>query len=170
MAQPKHMKNKEKKVYKKVILFFIIFIVVFLLVFYKDRGLIKYTNTDTNVEKKDDIFENEEKLIIKDEYSVENEKLVLKSNYEENKEKKIIYIFEQNVLSEVKVLEKYPIKEYYDTEKNKYAKRLDIELIQTDDEQMIIYYKKTKLESDEGLSYEQIYKKYMGIIGAYEVI
>ena len=34
----------------------------------------------------------------------------------------------------------------------------------------MIYYKKSKLKDDEGLSYEQIYKKYMGIIGAYEVL
>lgn len=70
----------------------------------------------------------------------------------------------------MRALEKYTIKEYYDTEKEKYDKRTDVELIQTDDKQMIIYYRKTKLDDDEGLTYQEIYKKYMGIIGAYEVM
>ena len=46
-----------------------------------------------------------------------------------------------------------------------YAARLKDNL-----EKLEIHYKKLRLGSDEGLSYEEIYNKYMGIIGAYEIV
>lgn len=166
MKKSKHMRDSEKKSYKKIIVFLISIIIIFLFVLCKDSIFIK--NIDTN--PKEDIIEKEEPVSIDEDITLENEKLVLKSNYEENKKRQIIYSFKENKLNEVKILETYTNEESYTNEKEKYSKRADIEIIKIDDEQFQIHYKKLNLGSDEGLSYEQIYQKYMGIIGAYEVI
>ena len=76
----------------------------------------------------------------------------------------------ENKLNEVRISEKYTNKESYTNEKERYSKRADIEIIEIDDSKLELHCKKLNLGSDEGLSYEQVYQKYMGIIGAYEVI
>lgn len=164
MKKSKHMKENEKN-YKKIIILLMIIIIAFLVILCKDRILVKETDKD----QKENII-LDQKNIIKEDSTIENQKLVLKSNYEENKERKIIYIFKENKLNEVRISEKYTNEESYTNEKEKYSKRADIEILEIDDKQLEFYYKKLNLGSDEGLSYEQVYQKYMGIIGAYEVI
>ncbi len=156
---PKHLKNKEKRINIKKIIFLIVILLFLILGLWKNRITIKQAFSKINDEVK-----------IEDETTVENERLVLKSKYEKNKEREIIYIFKENVLNEINIIEKYTSREDYDKEKDGYSKNKNVELIKNDDEKMMIYYKKSKLKDDEGLSYEQIYKKYMGIIGAYEVL
>ncbi len=156
---PKHLKNKEKRINIKKIIFLIVILLFLILGLWKNRITIKRAFSKINDEVK-----------IEDETTVENERLVLKSKYEKNKERKIIYTFKENVLNEINIIEKYTSREEYDKEKEGYSKNKNIELIKNNDEKMMIYYKKSKLKDDEGLSYEQIYKKYMGIIGAYEVL
>lgn len=156
---PKHLKNKEKRINIKKIIFLIVILLFLIFGLWKNRITIKRAFSKINDEVK-----------IEDETTVENERLVLKSKYEKNKERKIIYTFKENVLNEINIIEKYTSREEYDKEKEGYSKNKNIELIKNNDEKMMIYYKKSKLKDDEGLSYEQIYKKYMGIIGAYEVL
>lgn len=156
---PKHLKNKEKRINIKKIIFLIVILLFLIFGLWKNRITIKRAFSKINDEVK-----------IEDETTIENERLVLKSKYEKNKEREIIYIFKENVLNEINIIEKYTSREDYDKEKEGYSKNKNIELIKNDDEKMMIYYKKSKLKDDEGLSYEQIYKKYMGIIGAYEVL
>ena len=160
MKKSKHMKE-EKNGYKTVFLFIIITIIVLTLILCK--------NIDHECERKS-IAEETEKINEQNRYNTQNEKLVLKSNYEENREKKITYIFKENILDCINILEKYADEEIYIKERDRASKRADIELIKIDDEQLEIYYKKLRLGSDEGLSHEEIYNKYMGIIGAYEII
>lgn len=164
MKKSKHMKENEKN-YKKIIILLMIIIIAFLVILCKDRILVKETDKD----QKENII-LDQKNIIKEDSTIENQKLVLKSNYEENKERKIIYIFKENKLNEVRISEKYTNKESYTNEKERYSKRADIEIIEIDDSKLELHCKKLNLGSDEGLSYEQVYQKYMGIIGAYEVI
>ena len=157
----KHMKE-EKNSYKIIIAFVLIAIIILLgLIWYKNKGTINYENVGK---------EEKRRSISEENINKENEKLVLKSNYEENREKKITYFFKENILDEVCILEKYLDEEKYINEKNKASRRADIELIKTDDEQLEIHYQKLRFGSDEGLSYDEIYSKYMGIIGAYEII
>ena len=156
---PKHLKNKEKRINIKKIIFLIVILLFLIFGLWKNRITIKRAFSKINDEVK-----------IEDETTVENERLLLKSKYEKNKERKIIYTFKENVLNEINIIEKYTSREEYDKEKEGYSKNKNIELIKNNDEKMMIYYKKSKLKDDEGLSYEQIYKKYMGIIGAYEVL
>ncbi len=160
---PKHLKNKEKRINIKKIIFLIVILLFFILGLWKNRITIKERI-------KQDFSKTNEEVKIEDETTKENERLVLKSKYEKNKEREIIYTFKDNVLNEINIIEKYTSREDYDKEKEGYSKNKNIELIKNDDEKMMIYYKKSKLKDDEGLSYEQIYKKYMGIIGAYEVL
>lgn len=168
MKKSKHMKE-EKSGYRIVILLMIITIIVLVLILCKNTRLINYINADDKYGR-EGIIEKKENTNIENEYATKNEKLVLKSNYEENRERKITYFFKENILDEINILEKYADEETYIKERDKASKRADIELIKIDDEQLEIYYKKLKLGSDEGLLYEQIYNKYMGIIGAYEII
>lgn len=165
MKKSKHMKENGKN-YKKVIILLIIIIVAFLVILCKDRILVK----ETDKEQKENIILDQENIITEEDTTIENQKLVLKSNYEESKERKIIYIFKENKLNEVRISEKYTNKESYTNEKERYSKRADIEIIEIDDSKLELHCKKLNLGSDEGLSYEQVYQKYMGIIGAYEVI
>ena len=165
MKKSKHMKENRKN-YKKVIILLMIIIIAFLVILCKDRILVKETDKD----QKENIILEQKNIITEEDTTIENQKLVLKSNYEENKERKIIYIFKENKLNEVRISEKYTNKESYTNEKEIYSKRADIEIIEIDDSQLELHCKKLNLGSDEGLSYEQVYQKYMGIIGAYEVI
>ena len=127
------------------------------------------SNIDDENESKS-IGEEAEIINKENQDDIKIEKLVLKSNYEENLEKKVTYIFRENILDEVNIFEKYIDEEIYIKERDKASKRADIQLIKIADEQLEIHYKKLKLGSDEGLSYEEIYNKYIGIIGAYEII
>lgn len=165
MKKSKHMKENGKN-YKKVIILLMIIIIAFLVILCKDRILVKETDKD----QKENIILDQKNIITEEDTTIENQKLVLKSNYEENKERKIIYIFKENKLNEVRISEKYTNEESYTNEKERYSKRADIEIIEIDDSQLELHCKKLNLGSDEGLSYEQVYQKYMGIIGAYEVI
>lgn len=109
-------------------------------------------------------------LDVSNQITVENEKLVLKSNFEQNREKKIIYTFKNDILSEVRVLEIYVSEDEYDNQKEATNKKTGIEIIEANNNERMIYYRKLNFGTDEGLSYQEIYNKYMGIIGAYEII
>ena len=112
------MKENGKN-YKKVIILLIIIIVAFLVILCKDRILVK----ETDKEQKENIILDQENIITEEDTTIENQKLVLKSNYEESKERKIIYIFKENKLNEVRISEKYTNKESYTNEKERYSKR-----------------------------------------------
>ena len=155
----KHLKIKEKKKFLKGVLLILIIFVLILL------GFVLYENLDIGQEDK-----REEIINTSDEITTKNEKLVLKSNFEDDKEKKIIYIFQDNILIEVRVLEIYNNTDDYNIQKENNAKKMNIEVIESNDNELKISYKRLNLESDEGLSYDEIYSKYMGIIGAYEVV
>ena len=153
--------KEEKNSYKIVIVFLIITVTVWGIILCENKLLINYENSEKEQGRKSITAEN---------VNIENKKLILKSNYEENREKKITYFFKENILEEVKIFEKYADEEIYIKERDKASKRADIELIKSDDKQLEIQYKKLRIGSDEGLSYEEIYNKYMGIIGAYEIV
>lgn len=102
------------------------------------------------------------------EKSVEGEKLVLKSVYENNKI--IEYIFNNNKLTKLKIYERYTDIEKFNDAKESYSNREDIEIISIDEKNFAIEYEKKDFGTDKDLSYNEIYDKYMKIVGAYEKI
>ena len=102
------------------------------------------------------------------EKSVEGEKLVLKSVYENNKI--IEYIFNNNKLTKLKIYERYTDIEKFNDAKESYSNREDIEIISIDEKNFAIEYEKKDFGTDKDLSYNEIYNKYMKIVGAYEKI
>lgn len=153
----KHTRKKNNKNFKLIFLLLLMIAVIL---------LIGDKNFKQIPEKNDDIIFSE----IDNHKTIEKEKLVLQSNYEENRVKKIIYIFKENILNEVIVFEKYNDMNEYSMKKENYYNRTDINVTEINDKDLYIYYKKLELRSDEGLSYDEIYSKYMGIIGAYQII
>jgi len=153
----KHSIEKEKKkinLKKELIAIFIITILIiginFLL---SHRGVIENNNA----------FESETSK------TIEGEKLVIKSNSEYNKV--IEYTFENNVVRQVVIYEQFEEEEKFEKTKATYDLIDEIEVISVNNEQLSLKIEKKDFGSDTGMSYEQIYDKYLvQIIGAYEII
>ena len=106
---------------------------------------------------------------IKTSKTIEGEKLVIKSMSEYNRI--IEYNFENNVLKTVKMYEQLEDKDKFEEKKNNYEKVDNIEIINTNEKELSIEIEKKDFGSDTGMSYEQIYDKYLvQIIGAYQMI
>lgn len=106
---------------------------------------------------------------IKTSKTIEGEKLVIKSTSEYNRI--IEYNFENNVLKTVKMYEQFEDKDKFEEKKNNYEKVDNIEIINTNEKKLSIEIEKKDFGSDTGMSYEQIYDKYLvQIIGAYQMI
>ena len=153
----KHSEEKqEKKINLKKEL--IAVLVIILLVF----G-INLVLSHRNVE------EQQKNTGIKTSKTIEGEKLVIKSTSEYNRI--IEYNFENNVLKTVKMYEQFEDKDKFEEKKNNYEKVDNIEIINTNEKELSIEIEKKDFGSDTGMSYEQIYDKYLvQIIGAYQII
>ncbi|MGN1310923.1 MAG: hypothetical protein ACI4VP_04410 [Clostridia bacterium] len=153
----KHSEEKqEKKINLKKEL--IAVLVIILLVF----G-INLVLSHRNVE------EQQKNTGIKTSKTIEGEKLVIKSTSEYNRI--IEYNFENNVLKTVKMYEQFEDKDKFEEKKNNYEKVDNIEIINTNEKKLSIEIEKKDFGSDTGMSYEQIYDKYLvQIIGAYQII
>lgn len=98
----------------------------------------------------------------------EEKKLVLKSSYKKNKI--IEYIFINDKVSKVEIYEQFENIEQFNNTIESYQNRNDMEVIFGDENDMSIKYEKKDLGTDSGLSYDEIYNKYMKIVGAYQVV
>ena len=154
----KHEKEKEKSNFKVFILILAIIIVVGLLAYITIKPLYRNNNQGINKETSE----------VKNAVTDEGKKLVFKSNNDYNK--KIEYYFENDVLQSVKIYEQYEEKEQYEKMILTYSDREDIKIIKENSEELSIEIEKKDLGSDEGLTYQEIYDKYTGIIGAYEIV
>ena len=104
-----------------------------------------------------------------DSKTIANEKLVMKNNSEYNRI--IEYTFENNIVKTIKIYEQFENKEGYESKKETYKTMQDINIISTNDEILSIEIEKKELGSDEGLTYEEIYDKYINqLIDIYTVI
>lgn len=149
----KHSKEKKKINFKKSLL--AIFIVVILI--WGINFILSHR----------DIVEKQEK--IETAKTIEGQKLVIKSNSDYNRI--IEYGFENNLLKTIKIYEQFEQKEQFDTKKSNYEKIEDIIIINADEKNLILEIENKDFGTDEGLSYEQIYDKYLiQIIGAYQII
>ena len=126
---------------------------------------INFILSHKNIEKQP---QNQE-MPIKTSKTIEGKKLVIKSNSEYNKI--VEYTFENNVLKTVKVYEQFENNEKFKETKKNYEMVNNIEIINTNEQELSIEIEKKDFGSDTGMSYEQLYDKYLvQIIGAYEII
>lgn len=104
-----------------------------------------------------------------DSKTIANEKLVMKNNSEYNRI--IEYTFENNIVKTIKIYEQFENKDGYESKKETYKTMQDINIISTNDAMLSIEIEKKELGSDEGLTYEEIYDKYINqLIDIYTVI
>ena len=154
----KHSLEKEKSNKKTVIICFVIAIVLIIC------GTLALKENENKPTK-----QNEMTGHITDLKTVENTKLVIKSTNEYNKV--IEYSFKQNKVKNVKIFEEFEQKEEYENRKKNYELNPKINIINSDDEKLFLEIEKLDLGTDEGLTYEEIYDKYINqIIGSYEVV
>lgn len=157
----RHSLEKEKKkinLKKELIAILIIIALVFGINF-----ILSYRNIKTEKQQKENITS------IIDSKTIEGEKLVIKSNSEYNRV--VEYTFENNTLKTVKMYEKFEEKEKFEQTKKTYEVLKSIEIINVNEQELSIEIEKNDFGTDTGLTYEQIYDKYLvQIIGAYQVI
>lgn len=152
----KHSEEK-KKINKKVIIVIMILCVIILAVIV--GFLVKNKNW----------FNAKSNTSIENIKTIENERLVLKNNSDYNKI--IEFDFEDNKVKTIKIYEQFEEKEKYEEKKNTYKITQDINLIEANDKKLSIEIERKNLGSDEGLSYEQVYDKYINqLIDIYTVI
>lgn len=101
--------------------------------------------------------------------TIANQKLVMKNNSEYNRI--IEYTFENNIVRTIKIYEQFENKEDYESKKETYKLMQNVNIVKTDDETLSIEIEKKELGSDEGLTYEEIYERYINkLIDIYTVI
>lgn len=101
--------------------------------------------------------------------TIANQKLVMKNNSEYNRI--IEYTFENNIVKTIKIYEQFENKEDYESKKETYKLMQNVNIVKTDDETLSIEIEKKELGSDEGLTYEEIYERYINkLIDIYTVI
>lgn len=151
----KHSVEKERKINYKLLLFFLI-IILLLLGLYFLRNNIEINNKTSNTS-------------ISEAKTIEGKKIVVKSTSDFNKI--IEFDFKKKILSSVKIYEQFELQEKYKEKKKNYEFDDTTNITYFDDNKFILEIEKTDFGTDEGLTYEQVYDKYVvQIIGAYEVI
>lgn len=166
----KHSKEKEKKKIPLAKIIIIVLIIVIVAFIYNYREKLNLKNNILNI--KDSIIGIRKTSIentIKNAKSIENEKLVMKSNNAYNKI--IQYDFKDNTLTNVSIYEQFDNEKDYETAKNNYNNLNSIEIVNTNDNELSLVIQRKQFGTDENLSYEEIYDKYLvQIVGAYEII
>lgn len=101
--------------------------------------------------------------------TVPGEKLVLKGKADFSRY--VEFIFENSILSCEKIYEQFKDKLKYEVKKENYESQNAFKLLNSNDKKLILEIEKTDLGNDAGLTYEEIYDKYVvQIVGEYEVV
>lgn len=152
----KHSMEKKKKEINKKSLIIMCIIIILIIV-------------SILVTQNKDMFKIQKNESVNNWKTVEGEKLVLKSKLDYNRI--IEYSFENNILKTIKIYEQYEDDEEYEEKKKTYNLIEDINLLKVDDKNLSIEIENKKLGEDEGLSYEEIYDKYLNqLIDVYIII
>lgn len=101
---------------------------------------------------------------------MQNQKVLeLKSLSEPNKT--IKYKFEEDLLKTVETKEQFEDEQQFEMKRRNYEENLNINIVKIDEKNKILITQKKDLGTDNNLSYEQIYDKYLiQMIGRYEQI
>lgn len=149
------MEKKNKEINKKSLIIMCIIIILIIV--------------SILVTQNKDMFKIQKNESVNNWKTVEGEKLVLKSKLDYNRI--IEYSFENNILKTIKIYEQYEDDEEYEEKKKTYNLIEDINLLKVDDKNLSIEIENKKLGEDEGLSYEEIYDKYLNqLIDVYIII
>lgn len=101
--------------------------------------------------------------------TIPGEKLVLKGKADFSRY--VEFVFNDNILSGEKIYEQFNNKYKYEVKKENYESQKAFKLLNSDNTKLILETEKTDLGDDAGLSYEEIYNKYVvQIVGEYEVV
>ena len=155
----KHFAKKEKNKNNKIMLLCIILLISFvfcgvLLINYDvNNGFIYKQITDSN-NSIINMTKNENKKVSED-----TDVLKIKSN--SDYDKVIEFIFNNNKLSNMVIEEKFETDEIYKKKKEIYNVSSEFNIIEVDDANRYIKYEKLNLETDENLTYDEIYNKYL---------
>jgi len=155
----KHFAKKEKNKNNKIMLLCIILLISFvfcgvLLINYDvNNGFIYKQITDSN-NSIINMTKNENKTVSED-----TDVLKIKSN--SDYDKVIEFIFNNNKLSNMVIEEKFETDEIYKKKKEIYNVSSEFNIIEVDDANRYIKYEKLNLETDENLTYDEIYNKYL---------
>ncbi len=140
------------------------FLIIFILVLVTIIGIIVFDKNkqNNNLEKNEMTYSISSKTI-------EGEKLVIKGKADFARY--VEFIFKDNILSQEKIYEQFDDKYKYELKKENYESQNVFKILKNDDKKMILEIEKGDLGSDEGLSYEEVYDKYVvQIVGEYEVV
>ena len=155
----KHSIEKErKKINKKHLIIIILMLIILVFVFdlkkeYVEEEIKTLINSDDITVSK----------------TIEGKKLIIKSKIDYNRI--IEYIFENDILKEIKIYEQFQDRIQFETTKNNYEKIDNIEIISINEQEQSIEIKKKDFESDTNKSYEEIYNKYLvQLVDIYELI
>lgn len=171
----KHSKVKEKKKIStiKVIIFIIFTVAIGIGIYFfleRDNPNQRESNINHNLEKTDEKLENANNIeydSISDDTSIENECLVMKSLSDYNKI--IEYTFKGNILDKIIIYEEFKAKKEFESKVEIYKQLESMEILEIDEEKMSIEIEKKDKGTDEDLSYQEIYDKYLvHIVGGYE--
>lgn len=157
----KHSKEKEKNkinIKKWILAILIIIIVVFLI-------KLVLSNINLHIEEQQEI----ENTSITTSKTIEEEILVIKSRSDYNRI--VEFSFENNILKTVKMYEQFEDKERFLEKKQNYDIADNILIINMNEQELSIETERKDLGSDIGMSYNQIYNKYLvEMIGIYEIL
>lgn len=157
----KHSKEKEKNkinIKKWILAILIIIIVVFFI-------KLVLSNINLHIEEQQEI-ENTSIITSK---TIEEEILVIKSRSDYNRI--VEFSFENNILKTVKMYEQFEDKERFLEKKQNYDIADNILIINMNEQELSIETERKDLGSDIGMSYNQIYNKYLvEMIGIYEIL
>ena len=157
----KHSKEKEKNkinIKKWILAILIIIIVVFLI-------KLVLSNINLHIEEQQEI----ENSSITTSKTIEEEILVIKSRSDYNRI--VEFSFENNILKTVKMYEQFEDKERFLEKKQNYDIADNILIINMNEQELSIETERKDLGSDIGMSYNQIYNKYLvEMIGIYEIL
>lgn len=157
----KHSKEKEENkinLKKGLLAILIIIIVVFVIKF-------ALSNINLHIEEQPET----KNTSITTSRTIEGEKLVIKSRSDYNRI--VEFSFENNILKTVKMYEQFEDKERFQVKKESYEIVDNVVVININEQELSIEIEKKDFGADVGMSYEQIYDKYLvQIVGAYEAI
>lgn len=151
----KHSKEVDKLNTKKMLLAVIIIISLFIIALaeiwtYKNEFKLSINNGFPQIEHK-------------------KQKLLLKST--SDYDRILEFDFENEILKSLKIYEKFEDKQKFDKVKEKFIDNEEIDILDINEKKLSIKIEKLELGNDKGLSYDEIYDKYLvQIVGAYQQI
>lgn len=156
VTEKENKKSRVKEKHSKKIVIWIIVIIILGTI-----GTLVFLNREHIKNKLEDILATN--------LEQEQQVLTLKSLSEPNKT--IKYKFKDDYLNTIEIQEQFEDEKQFEMKKNSYEESSNINIVKINEKDKVITIQKKDLGTDSGLSYNQIYDKYLvQMIGEYEQI